>query len=191
MKALLASFLFIFLAEMGDKTQLLAMSLAAKHKIRDVLIAIFAATLINQSLAVFAGHFLITVLPLKPIMLVASISFIVFGFWMLRDEPADAKDKNFSKLGPIMTIAATFFLAELGDKTQIATISLAIRYQHLTAVLAGTTLAMLAANAVGIVAGVVMHKHLPEKTIKWCSAALFILFGIYSGYRVLIQQPVM
>lgn len=187
MIAFAASFIFILLAEMGDKTQLLAMAFAAKYKPKDVLIAIFFATLANHALAVLAGHFLTTTLPLNFITLIASLSFIGFGLWTLKGDTLQGEDSRPSRFGPLLTVGLAFFLAEIGDKTQLSTISLAIHYQNMLAVLSGTTLAMVAADAIGIMAGVILHKNLPEKTIKFVSAAIFILFGLYGIYNVLTQ----
>ena len=188
MIAFLTSFIIIFLAEMGDKTQLLAMAFAAKYKAQQVLIAIFFATLLNHALAVFTGHFLTTVLPLPFIMLIASLSFIGFGLWTLRGDTLSGEESRPSRFGPFLTVGIAFFLAEMGDKTQLSTLSLAVQYQNIAGVLAGTTLAMVAADALGIVVGVILHKHLPERTIKWFSAIIFILFGLYGTYNALTQM---
>jgi len=185
MTALIASFLFVLLAEMGDKTQLLAMAFAAKYDAYKVLIAVFIATLLNHSLAVAVGHFLTKMIPMDIISLVAAISFILFGLWTIRGDKLEGEDKKPSRFGPIITVGIAFFLAEMGDKTQLATISLAIEYKNMLGVLTGTTLAMVAADAIGIVVGVVMRKHIPEKTIKWFSAIVFILFGLHGVYKVL------
>jgi putative Ca2+/H+ antiporter (TMEM165/GDT1 family) len=170
---------------MGDKTQLLAMAFAAKYSAYKVLIAVFFATLLNHALAVLVGQTLTTVIPLNIISLVAALSFILFGLWTLRGDELHGEDKKESRFGPIMTVAIAFFLAEIGDKTQLATISLAVKYRSMASVLMGTTLAMVAADAIGIIVGIVMRKHIPEKAIKWFSAIVFILFGIISAYRVL------
>ncbi len=185
MTAFIASFLFVLLAEMGDKTQLLAMAFAAKYDAYKVLIAVFIATILNHSLAVAVGRFLTTVIPMDIISLVAALSFILFGLWTIRGDKLDGEDKKTSKFGPIVTVGIAFFLAEMGDKTQLATISLAVQYRNAFSVLMGTTLAMVAADAIGITIGVIMRKHIPEKSIKWFSAIVFILFGLHGVYTVL------
>jgi len=185
MVAFFASFIFVVLAEMGDKTQLLAMAFAAKYSPYKVLIAVFLATILNHALAVIAGHFLTTVIPLDIVSFIASLSFILFGLWTIRGDKLESQEKRESKFGPIATVAIAFFFAEMGDKTQLATISLAVEYQNMVGVLMGTTLAMVTADAVGIIIGMVMRKHIPEKTIKWVSASIFILFGITGVYRIL------
>jgi putative Ca2+/H+ antiporter (TMEM165/GDT1 family) len=183
--AAIASFIFVFLAEMGDKTQLLAMAFAARYKAHQVLVAVFIATLLNHSIAVLVGRLLTVVVPMNVISLIAAVSFILFGLWTLRGDKLEGEDKRRTRFGPIATVAIAFFLAEMGDKTQLATISLAVKYQNMIGVLFGTTFAMVASDAVGITVGVIMRRHLPERTIKYFSAAVFILFGLYGIYAVL------
>lgn len=185
MQAFIASFMFVVLAEMGDKTQLLAMAFAARYSAYKVLIAVFLATILNHALAVVVGHFLTVLVPLKTISFIAALSFIVFGLWTLRGDKLNNEDKRESRLGPILTVGIAFFLAEMGDKTQLATISLAVEYRNMFNVLIGTTLGMIVADAIGIILGVVMRKHIPEKAIKWISATIFILFGLNGIYKVL------
>ncbi|MFA6216458.1 MAG: TMEM165/GDT1 family protein [Candidatus Omnitrophota bacterium] len=185
MTAFIASFLFVVLAEMGDKTQLLAMAFASRYSPGKVLLAVFLATLLNHALAVGVGHFLTTVIPLDIISFVAAFSFIIFGLWTIRGDKLEGEDKKESRFGPVITVGIAFFLAEMGDKTQLATISLAVEYQNMLYVLMGTTLGMVITDALGIAIGVVMRKHMPEKAIKWISAVIFILFGLGGIYRVI------
>jgi putative Ca2+/H+ antiporter (TMEM165/GDT1 family) len=188
MESFIASLLFVVLAEMGDKTQLLAMAFATKYKAYKVLIAILIATLLNHSLAVIAGRLLATVIPIDIISLVAALSFIIFGLWTIRGDQLEDEDKRESRFGPIVTVGIAFFLAEMGDKTQLATISLAVEYKSAFYVLMGTTTGMIIADSVGIIIGIVMHKHIPEKVIKWIAAAIFVLFGLSGVYKVLIER---
>jgi Ca2+/H+ antiporter, TMEM165/GDT1 family len=188
MTAFIASFLFVVLAEMGDKTQLLAMAFATRYKAYKVLIAVFWATILNHSLAVIAGRLLSTYIPIEIISLVAALSFILFGLWTIRGDKLDGEDKKESRFGPIVTVGIAFFLAEIGDKTQLATISLAIEYKNAMFVLMGTTLGMVVADGIGIILGIVMRKHIPEKAIKFISAIIFIFFGLCGVYKVLTQQ---
>jgi putative Ca2+/H+ antiporter (TMEM165/GDT1 family) len=188
MTAFITSFLFITLAEMGDKTQLLAMAFATRFPAPQVLVGIFIATLLTHALAVLTGKFLSCLIPLDVISFFAALSFIGFGIWTLRGDKLEGEEKRPSKFGPIVTVAIAFFLAEMGDKTQLATISLAIKYQNLINVLMGTTLGMVVADAFGIIIGVIMKKHIPDKTIKWCSAIIFILFGLLGIYGVIFDK---
>lgn len=185
MVAVIASFIFVVLAEMGDKTQLLAMAFSARYSAAKVLIAVFIATILNHSIAVLVGHFLSRAVPLDIISFIAAISFIGFGLWTIKGDKLHGEDKKRSRFGPIVTVAIAFFLAEMGDKTQLATVSLAVEYHDMLSVLIGTTLGMVVSDAIGIIIGVVMRKHLPERAIKLGSAFIFIVFGLSGVYRVL------
>ena len=188
MAAFAASFIFVVLAEMGDKTQLLAMAFAAKYKAYQVLLAVFIATLLNHALAVMAGRFLTTIIPLDVISFIAALSFVIFGLWTIRGDKLEGGSKKASKFGPVLTVAIAFFLAEMGDKTQLATISLAVEYSSMLNVIMGTTLGMVTADAIGIILGIVMRKHIPEKSIRWVSASIFVLFGLTGICKVLSSE---
>ena len=127
-------------------------------------------------------------MPIDMVSFVAALSFIVFGLWTIKGDKLDGEDKKESRFGPVATVAVAFFLAEMGDKTQLATISLAVEYQSMISVLMGTTIGMVIADAFGIVIGVVMRKHIPEKTIKWVSAIIFVLFGLIGVYQALSSR---
>jgi putative Ca2+/H+ antiporter (TMEM165/GDT1 family) len=185
MAASFASLLFVTLAEMGDKTQLLAMAFATRFAAGTVLAAVFLATLCNHALAVAAGRVLVTVVPVDAIALAAALSFILFGLWTLRGDALEGEDQRRSRFGPLVTVAIAFFLAELGDKTQLATISLAVKYENPLGVLLGTTAGMLVADSIGIVLGVVLGKRLPDALIRWASAATFMAFGVAGTAHVL------
>lgn len=187
MTAFLASLAFVVLAEMGDKTQLLAMAFASRYSAAKVLLAVFLATILNHALAVLFGHFLSTVVPLDVISFIAAFSFIIFGLWTIRGDKLEGEDKKQSRFGPVLTVGIVFFLAEMGDKTQLTTVSLAVEYRNMLGVLMGTTCGMLIADAIGIVAGVVMRKHIPEKTVKWVAAVIFILYGLYGMTRIIVK----
>ncbi|MCX5708246.1 MAG: TMEM165/GDT1 family protein [Candidatus Omnitrophica bacterium] len=179
MTGVLSSFFFIFLAEMGDKTQLVALSFATKFKPWKVVAGIFIGTLVSHLMAVIIGQNLSLIIPMKYLKVIVGLSFIGFGLWTLKGDKYDEKkEKKWGRLGPIVTIAIAFFLAELGDKTQLATISLAAQYRTLFGVLAGSTLGMVCADGLAIVLGTLAGKKLPEKTIKYFSAVIFIVFGL-------------
>jgi len=183
--AFVASLLFVTLAEMGDKTQLLAMAFATRFPAPTVLAAIFVATLLNHALAVAAGRLLTTVIPLEVISFVAALSFILFGLWTIRGDSLEGEDKRGSAFGPFLTVAIAFFIAELGDKTQLATISLAVKYENPVAVLFGTTAGMVVADSLGIILGIVLGKRLPDALIRLVSAGVFISFGLIGAGAVL------
>ena len=183
--AFIASFGLIVVGEMGDKTQFIAMSFATKYNPGKVLFAVFLATLSNFAITVVIGQLLTTVVPIDVISLAASLSFIGFGLWTLRPEKPKDENARLSRFGVVGTVGIAFFIAEFGDKTQLATISLAAKYQNALGVLAGATLGMLVADGIGIGVGVILGKNIPEKIIKWVSAAIFIAFGFVGIIEVL------
>ena len=183
--AFVASFALIVLAEMGDKTQFLAMSFATRYNAFKVLLAVFLATISNFAITVTVGQLLTAIVPIDIISLAASLSFIGFGLWTFRGEKPKSADKKVSRFGVVGTVCIAFFIAEFGDKTQLATISLAAQYQNAVSVLIGATLGMLVADGIGIVAGVVLGKHIPQRTLKWVSATIFLIFGLVGIYEVL------
>jgi len=177
MMVFLGAALMVVLAEMGDKTQLLAMAMATRFPARAVLIGVFLATIFNHALAVAVGDYLGTTLNMELIQMIASFSFILFGLWTIRGDSLNGEEKRKTFLGPIITVTIAFFIAEMGDKTQLATVALAAKYNSPLETLMGTTTGMLIADALGIYVGVVAGKRIPEKTVKWVSAMIFIAFG--------------
>lgn len=182
MEEFLTALFLVTIAEMGDKTQLLAMAFATRFKAHEVLTGVFIATVLNHALAVALGEFLTVRVPISYIQLAASISFIGFGLWTLRGDKLEGEDKKRTRFGPIGTVSIAFFIAELGDKTQLATIALAAKYHTPVYILIGTTIGMLVADALGIWFGVQMGRKIPEKVVKAVSAGIFILFGIIGLY---------
>ncbi|MDR3207216.1 MAG: TMEM165/GDT1 family protein [Oscillospiraceae bacterium] len=175
----------VVLAEMGDKTQLLAMAFATRYKASRVMLGVLLATLLNHGLAVAAGALLAGFDDIRAwIQLIAALSFIFFGLWTLRGDKLDGEDARPSRFGPVLTVGLAFFAAEMGDKTQLATIAIAARYPaHPLGVLLGTTAGMLIADGVGILVGVALAKRIPERTVKLISAGAFILFGFIGSYQ--------
>jgi Ca2+/H+ antiporter, TMEM165/GDT1 family len=184
--AFLTSLAIVFLAEMGDKTQLLAMAFASRFRWQTVLWGVLAATAANHLFAVVVGNYLTNIVPLTSIRIAASISFILFGLWTVRGDEPGCEDRklNFS---PFWTVTIAFFIAEMGDKTQLATVALAAEFNTVMPVWAGTTTGMLIADAVGIIVGIVLHRKIPEKQIKWFAALVFIAFGLWGLYEPLIN----
>lgn len=183
--AFTAAFVLVVLAEMGDKTQFVAMLFASRYSPSKVLFAIFLAVVANFAIVVAIGEALTTIIPLDIISLAASLSFIGFGLWNIREEKPEGEKFKVSKFGVVATVAFTFFIAEFGDKTQLATLSLAAQYQNPLTVLIGATLGMLVADGVGIVIGVVFCRRLPQRALKWVSAVTFVAFGLVGAYEVL------
>jgi putative Ca2+/H+ antiporter (TMEM165/GDT1 family) len=125
--------------------------------------------------------------PIRYIQIAAAVSFILFGLWTIRGDELAGEDKRFH-FSPFWTVAVAFFIAEMGDKTQLATIALAAKYQSVLPVLTGTTLGMLIADAIGIGIGIVMGKKIPERAVKWIAAIIFILFGFWGLYEYLPEE---
>ena len=178
MLSFVSSFFLIAIAEMGDKTQLLALSFATKYKPTKVLLGIFIGTLVIHLFSVIIGEKANAFIPLFYLKILIGLSFVGFGIWTLRGDACNEKEKRGNKLGPIATVAIAFFLAALGDKTQLATISLAAQYHSFLGVWLGSTFGMVAADGIAIVVGIIAGKKLPEKLIKYISAAIFIVFGV-------------
>ncbi len=180
----------VVLAEMGDKTQLLAMAFATKYKALKVMTGVFIATVLNHALAVALGSVISRFDALNLwIQIIASASFLFFALWTIRGDKLDKEKEKKPRFGPIVTVSIAFFIAELGDKTQLATIALATKYPvDPVWVLAGTTLGMLIADGIGILIGVVLCKKIPEKIVKYISAAAFAVFGLIGCYQTLTER---
>lgn len=168
--------MFILISEMGDKTQILAMTFATKYSLKKVFLGIFIGSLLNHALAVYFGSLLNNHLPIEIIQIIAGIAFIGFGIWSLKiDEDSDEEVKI--KYGPVITVSLAFFIGELGDKTQLAAITLAADSNYALLTLAGTVSGMLIASLVGIIIGIKLGNKIPEVIIKLCASAIFITFG--------------
>ncbi len=187
-RELLTAFLFIFLAEMGDKTQLLAMALAAKYRTGPVMAGILAATLLNHALAIVVARGVAAWIPAGPLHFAAAVSFILFGLWILKPDTLENKTETSIRLNPFWTTAILFFFAEMGDKTQLATAGLALQSPHGYLILIGTTAGMLAADGLGILLGVFLKRRIPEQKIRIAAAAIFILFGLAGLVQLFTQS---
>jgi len=166
--AFLVSFGVIFVAELGDKSQLMALAFATRFDTVPVLIGISAATGIVHAVSVIVGAALGAAIPTTPITVVAAIAFVAFGIWTLRGDKLTDEDEARAARparNTILTVGAVFFLAELGDKTMLATIALATDDDWL-GVWIGSTLGMVAADVLAIAVGVLLGKHLPERVIS-------------------------
>lgn len=181
MDALVLSFAVIFVAELGDKSQLMAMTFATRYRFWLVIGAITAATAVVHLVSVAFGALVGIALPTRAIGIVAGIAFLAFGAWTLRgDELTEDEQTKASRGGrsAFLAVAVAFFLAELGDKTMLATITLATTHGWVGTWI-GSTLGMVAADALAIGVGAVLGRHLPEKAIKIGAAILFFAFGVW------------
>lgn len=177
---LVVSALAIFIAEMGDKTQLVAMSLATRYRALTVLLGITAATAVVHVASVFIAEVLGAAIPTDWVTLVAGLAFLIFGFWTLRGDEMTPKDEERAASRRIrsgfITVFLVFFVAELGDKTMLATITVGTQY-HWLPVWIGSTVGMVAADAIAIAIGAVLGKKLPERAIQVGAAVLFFVAG--------------
>lgn len=145
---------------------------------------VFFATGVNHLLAVALGNYLTTLFPMVYIKIAAAVSFIVFGLWTLRGDDLSCENLRL-KFSPFWIVFIAFFIAETGDKTQLATIALAADFNTFVPVWFGSTIGMVIANGLGIFAGAALGKKMPEKTIKWFAAMIFIAFGMLGLYQSL------
>ncbi len=180
----------VVLAEMGDKTQLLAMAFATKYKASKVMIGVLIATVFNHALAVAVGNYITRFDGAQEwIQGIAALSFIFFGLWTIRGDKLEGEENRTTKYGAIVTVAIAFFFAEMGDKTQLATIALAAKFSvNPVWALMGTLTGMMIADAIGIFVGVVMCKNISGRKIKLVSAGAFVLFGFIGSWQVASGQ---
>ncbi len=179
MDAFLLSFGVIFIAELGDKSQLMALAFASRYRALTVLVAVTLATLLVHAGSVALGATLAMALPTSVIQVAAGIAFFAFAAWTLRgDELGDTERDRAKRSGgmALLTIGTAFFLAELGDKTMLATITLATTEEPIGTWL-GSTLGMVTADALAIGIGAFLGTRLPERAIKLFAAAMFVGFG--------------
>ncbi|WP_432406769.1 TMEM165/GDT1 family protein [Wukongibacter sp. M2B1] len=181
-KEFLKSMLLIFMAEMGDKTQILAMAFATQFMVKEVLLGVFFGSLLNHGLAVILGAYLSSFIPLNAIQIIAGFLFIGFALWTLRVDEDDEDDEVKRNLGPVLTVAVAFFIGELGDKTQLTAITLASDATFPAFILLGTVSGMVLTSGVGILIGSKIGNKIPEFTMKIASASIFTLFGIIKLY---------
>ncbi len=179
MEAFLISTGIVALAEMGDKTQLLAFLLAAKfRKPVPIVLGILVATLANHAFAAALGAWINSLIGPDVMRWVLGISFIAMAGWTLIPDKLDEDESSLGKYGVFATTLIAFFLAEMGDKTQIATVALAARYETVIAVVAGTTVGMMIANVPAVYFGERIANKISLKLVHGIAAALFLALGI-------------
>ena len=187
--ATVVSFAVIFVAELGDKSQLMALTFATRFKPWPVLIGITIATAVVHLVSVGVGYGLGAALPTGWISLVAGLAFLAFGAWTLRGDRLTDEEQGKAERSTgsaILAVGGAFFLAELGDKTMLATITLATQYGWFGTWI-GSTIGMVAADALAILVGRLLGRHLPEKIIKYGAAALFAIFGVWLIVEAFIE----
>ncbi|MFQ3550123.1 MAG: TMEM165/GDT1 family protein [Armatimonadota bacterium] len=183
MHAFWVSFITIFLIEIGDKTQLVALCFASRYKAITVLLGIFVATLIVHIISVLLGSGFEKVIQDNWVNYIAGISFIIFALWTLRGDNLDEAecDRHISR-SPFLTVTITFFIAELGDKSMLSTVVLATQWSMIP-VWIGSTVGMVASDALAIIVGNILGKTLPEKHVKIGAAIIFFGFGAFKAYE--------
>ena len=179
MEAFLISTGIVALAEIGDKTQLLAFILAAKFKRPlPIIFGILFATVANHAFAGALGAWITTVVGPETLRWVLGISFIVMAGWTLIPDKLDENEAKLTRAGVFVTTLVAFFLAEMGDKTQVATIALAAQYHAFFSVVAGTTLGMMIANVPAVLVGDKLAHRLPVRLVHGVAAAIFAILGV-------------
>lgn len=172
--------LLIFLAELGDKTQILAMAFALQFSVRQVLAGVAVGSFLNHGLAVIIGAYLAHIIPISTVRLGSALLFLAFGLWNLRST-SETEDGNAQRkqMHPILVVALAFFLGELGDKTQLTAIALSSNALFPGAILAGTVLGMVLVSLGGIFVGTKLGDRIPELALKLISSFVFIGFGLF------------
>ncbi len=179
-EAFVLSLVIIFLAEMGDKSQLMSLAFATRYRAATVLVAVTSATLLLNAGSVIVGATIAMTLPTDLIQVVAGIAFLGFAAWTIRgDSPGEDDTADVRRSGgkAVLAIATAFFLAEFGDKTMLASMTLAATEEPV-GVWLGATVGMVAANAVAVAIGAAIGTRLPERWIRLFASAAFVLFGL-------------
>jgi putative Ca2+/H+ antiporter (TMEM165/GDT1 family) len=181
METYLVSTALVALAEMGDRTQLLAVMLATRYRQPlPILAGILAATLANHALAALAGYYLAGLLAAAWFKWAVSLSFIAMALWALVPDKADEDARpERARWGVFLATLVSFFLVEIGDKTQIATVALAARYHTVLPVAAGTTSGMMIANVPGVLAGQAITRFLALNLLRLAAALLYLALGVW------------
>ncbi len=175
------STLLVGLAEMGDRTQLLAIMLASRYRQpAPILLGILAATVLNHALAAVVGFYMSGLLAAPWFRYAVALSFIAMALWaLIPDKAGDESQPARAGLGVFLTTAVCFFLVEIGDKTQIATVALAARYHSVLAVAAGTTTGMMLANVPAVFLGQAITRILPIRALQVAAALVYLGLGLW------------
>jgi len=179
-EAFLTSTLLVAIAEIGDKTQLLAIVLATRfRRPLPIVLGILLATLANHALAAFAGQLAADFFQGQWFRVAVAAAFIAMGLWTLIPDKLDEDEQPRARGGAFLTTLVAFFLVEMGDKTQIATIALGAQFDNLLAVTAGTTLGMMIANVPAVLLGNALVQRISLKVVRTVAAASFVAVGVW------------
>ncbi|GAB3009924.1 TMEM165/GDT1 family protein [Mycobacterium bourgelatii] len=179
--AILLSLSVVFVAELGDRSQLLTVTYALRYRWWVVLSGVAIASALAHGVSVAIGHYLGATLPTRPMAFASAAAFLIFAVWTWREGAADTEDEVAAPREPrfaLLTVISSFMLAELGDKTTLATITLASDHNWI-GVWIGTTLGMILADGLAIGAGLLLHQRLPERLLHALASLLFLLFGLW------------
>ncbi len=174
----LRALLLIFIAEMGDKTQIMAMAFATKYRVNQILIGVAIGSFANHGIAILLGSLLNRFIPIEALQLVAGVLFISFGLLSLSIAEEEEAEQNLKKYGAIITVGIAFFLGELGDKTQLTAMTLATDANNPAFTLMGTVMGMVIVSSVGIFVGAKLGNKIPEHLIKFGAFLIFMFFGL-------------
>ena len=172
----------IFIAEMGDKTQILAMTFAMQYSVASILTGVAIGAFLNHGIAIALGALLMNVIPMEMMQVLAGILFVFFAFKSLSVDTEDEAECKSKKFGPILTVAIAFFIGELGDKTQLAALGLSTDALYPWIILLGTTSGMMLTSLVGILVGRKLGKKIPEDKLKIGAFFIFMIFGVQKLY---------
>lgn len=178
--AFLVSAALIFVAELGDKSQLMALAFATKYRFWPTVTGIFLATLVVHAGSVLIGRVAAAALPVGPINIVAGLAYLAFALWTIRGDELGAEDEARAQREgrwAVLAIATAFFLAELGDKTMLATVTLATTNEPIGTWI-GSTVGMVAADALAVGAGALLARRIPPNAVKLFAATSFVIFGL-------------
>jgi len=183
MEAFFVSLVVVAVGEIGDKTQLLALMLAARlRRPVPIICGIVVATLVNHALAGLVGAWVRTAIPAQYLRWLLVASFFAVALWALKPDKIDVDAAPPGKYGAFVITVFAFFLAEIGDKTQIATVMLAAQFGNLVAVVAGTTLGMLIADVPAVLVGSAAAHRLPLRLMRYIAAGLFAVLGLVAWF---------
>lgn len=190
MAAFLISLSLVFAAEFGDKTQLVALAFATRYRTTIVLAGITVAALLTHFLSTALGQAAGNMIPRTAINMIAGVLFIGFGVWTMRPESKieDHDHVKEHRWGPFASVALTFFLAELGDKTMLATITIASQQRDFIGVWLGSSIGMVLAGAIAIWLGNIAGRRVPEPVVKAFGAVIFIATGVFTLARAAFAQ---
>lgn len=176
-KEFIKAFLLIFSAEIGDKSQIIAMTFATQYTVKEVLTGVSLGVLLNHGIAILLGSFISFIVPMELVQIIAGFLFIFFGIKALSIEDEEENDESRIH-SPILTVATAFFIGELGDKTQLTAMTLSAESSYPSIILLGTVMGMITTSAFGIFIGSKIGDRIPEVLIKILSSLVFVIFGI-------------